>query len=241
MLRAVFLFIIKKKLAQNNWKKLNEKIIACRKCKRLVNFREKIANQKTKRFNNWNYWGKPVTGYGNKNGKLIILGLAPAAHGGNRTGRVFTGDKSADFLISCLHKVKIVNQSTSENVNDGLVMFNSYMTPVLKCVPPEDKPTSKELTMCFYFFKKEITLLKNSKIFLALGKIAFDACIKFFKHIDYIKKNEKLKFAHGVSYKINNKLTLIGSYHPSPRNVNTGRINSKKMVYLLKKIKKIIK
>jgi len=228
-------------LTQNNWTKLNKKIIACRKCKRLVNFREKIANQKTRRFKKWIYWGKPVPGYGNRNGKLIILGLAPAAHGGNRTGRVFTGDKSADFLINCLHKVKLVNQSTSENKNDGLRMYDTYMTPVLKCVPPEDKPTSKELTNCFYFLKKEIKLLKRSKIFLALGKIAFDACIKFFKHINYININNKFKFSHGAIYKINNKLTLIASYHPSPRNVNTGRLDSKKMIKLLKKIKKKIK
>ena len=227
-------------MTQNNWTKLNKRIIACRKCKRLVNFREKIANQKTRRFKKWIYWGKPVTGYGNRNGKLIILGLAPAAHGGNRTGRVFTGDKSADFLINCLHKVKLVNQSTSENKNDGLRMYDAYMTPVLKCVPPEDKPTSKELTNCFYFFKKEIKLLKRSKIFLALGKIAFDACIKFFKDINYININNKFKFSHGITYKINNKLTLIASYHPSPRNVNTGRLDSKKMIRLLKKIKKKI-
>jgi uracil-DNA glycosylase family 4 len=227
-------------LSQNNWKKINQKIIACRKCKRLVNFREKIARQKTKRFEEWIYWGKPVTGYGNRNGKLIILGLAPAAHGGNRTGRVFTGDKSADFLINCLHKVKLVNQPTSENKNDGLKMYNAYMTPVLKCVPPEDKPTSKELTNCSYFLKEEMQMLKNSKIFLALGKIAFDACVKFFKHINYVNINNKFKFTHGASYKINNKLTLIASYHPSPRNVNTGRLNSKKMIVLLKKIKKKI-
>tara|TARA_Y100000590_G_scaffold456988_1_gene608682 strand:+ start:68 stop:793 length:726 start_codon:yes stop_codon:yes gene_type:complete len=240
LLKAVFLFIIKKKLSLENWKKLNQEIIACKKCQRLVNFREKIAQEKTKRFNNWDYWGKPITGYGNKNGKLIILGLAPAAHGGNRTGRVFTGDKSADFLLSCLYKVKLVNQPTSENKNDGLKMYNSYMTPVLKCVPPEDKPTSKELTTCFNFFKKEIELLDKSRIFLALGKIAFDACIKFFKQTNYIDRNDKLNFSHGAAYKINDKLTLIGSYHPSPRNVNTGRLNSKKMINLLKKIKKKI-
>ena len=224
-------------MSLNNWKKLNQKIIDCRKCKRLVNFREKIACNKTKRFNEWNYWGKPVTGYGNKNGKLIILGLAPAAHGGNRTGRVFTGDKSADFLINCLYKVKLVNQSTSENKNDGLKMYNSYMTPVLKCVPPEDKPTSKELTTCFSFFKEELKLLKKSKIFLALGKIAFDAC-KYFYEKNY-KFNEKLIFGHGKTYKLPNGITLVGCYHPSPRNVNTGRINLNKMTSLFKKIKKI--
>jgi uracil-DNA glycosylase family 4 len=227
-------------LSLNNWKNLNQEIITCKKCKRLVNFREKIAHYKTKRFKKWKYWGKPVTGYGNKNGKLIILGLAPAAHGGNRTGRVFTGDKSADFLIECLYKVKLVNQSTSENKNDGLKMYDAYMTPVLKCVPPEDKPTSKELTTCFFFFEREIKLLKNRRIFLALGKIAFDACIKFFKYVNLLNNDGKFKFIHGKSYNINDKTILFCSYHPSPRNVNTGRINSKKMIKLLKKIKKKI-
>ena len=228
-------------MSLNSWKKLNNRISTCKKCSRLVKFREKIARNKTKRFNDWRYWGKPVSGYGNINGKLVILGLAPAAHGGNRTGRVFTGDKSADFLIHCLHKAKFVNQPISKNVNDGLVLYDSYMTPVLKCVPPEDKPTSQELKNCFNFLREEVQLLKKNKIFLALGKIAFDACIKFLKHTNYIKENNKFKFAHGASFKINNRLTLFGSYHPSPRNVNTGRIDTKKMIYLLNKINKIMK
>ncbi|MBH71396.1 MAG: hypothetical protein CFH28_00571 [Alphaproteobacteria bacterium MarineAlpha6_Bin6] len=227
-------------MLSKNWNSLNKSILNCRKCKRLVNFREKIARNKTKRYNDWKYWGKPVLGYGDRQGELIILGLAPAAHGGNRTGRVFTGDKSADFLIDCLHKSKITNKPQSEHKNDGLKMLNSYMTPVLKCVPPEDKPTSKELTTCFDFFEEEIKLLNKSKIFLALGKIAFDACIKFFKKKKIIDNNNKYKFSHGISYKINNKLIIIGSYHPSPRNVNTGRLNKRKMLNLLKKIKKKI-
>ena len=227
-------------MLSKNGNSLNKSILNCRKCKRLVNFREKIARNKTKRYNDWKYWGKPVLGYGDRQGELIILGLAPAAHGGNRTGRVFTGDKSADFLIDCLHKSKITNKPQSEHKNDGLKMLNSYMTPVLKCVPPEDKPTSKELTTCFDFFEEEIKLLNKSKIFLALGKIAFDACIKFFKKKKIIDNNNKYKFSHGISYKINNKLIIIGSYHPSPRNVNTGRLNKRKMLNLLKKIKKKI-
>ena len=191
-------------MLSKNWNSLNKSILNFRKCKRLVNFREKIARNKTKRYNDWKYWGKPVLGYGDRQGELIILGLAPAAHGGNRTGRVFTGDKSADFLIDCLHKSKITNKPQSEHKNDGLKMLNSYMTPVLKCVPPEDKPTSKELTTCFDFFEEEIKLLNKSKIFLALGKIAFDACIKFFKKKKIIGNNNKYKFSHGISYKINN-------------------------------------
>ena len=122
--------------------KLNKKIISCTKCSRLVAFRDKIATEKRKQYIDQEYWGKPITGYGDPDAQLLMVGLAPAAHGGNRTGRVFTGDKSADFLIKCLYKVKLVNQSISENKNDGLKMYDAYMTPVLKCVPPEDKPTS---------------------------------------------------------------------------------------------------
>lgn len=205
-----------------------------------MHFREKIAKIKTKRFENWNYWGKPVIGYGNKKAKLIIIGLAPAAHGGNRTGRVFTGDKSADFLFSCLFKVKLSNKPLSLNKNDGLKLYKTFMTPVLKCVPPGDKPKRNELINCFPFFEKEIIFLKNAKIILALGKIAFDTCVKFFKETNYLRSNDKLIFIHGKSYTIKDELKLIASYHPSPRNVNTGRIDAKKMINLLIKVKKEI-
>ena len=225
-------------MSNQNWKNLNKEIISCKKCKRLVAFRESVAKKKTKRFENWNYWGMPVTGYGNIKANLVIVGLAPAAHGGNRTGRVFTGDKSADFLISCLYRAKLSNQPTSISKNDGLKLINSYMTPVLKCVPPQDKPKTNELISCFHFFERELRMLNKTKIILALGKIAFDGCIKFFKHINYLEKINKLHFTHGAFYKINNKITLCCSYHPSPRNVNTGRINYKKMIYLLNRIKK---
>ena len=175
-------------VSKQDWKNLNNTIIHCKKCKRLVAFREKIAKNKTKRFNEWNYWGKPVTGYGNQNAQLIIFGLAPAAHGGNRTGRVFTGDKSADFLVSCLYKSKLANQPISINKNDGLKLFNSYMTPVLKCVPPNDKPTSNELTTCFEYFKKEISLLKNSKVFLALEKLLLMPVLNFLRNLSILIK-----------------------------------------------------
>mgnify|MGYP001193529394 CR=1 FL=1 len=124
------------------------------------------------------YWGKPITGFGDLHAEILVLGLAPAAHGGNRTGRVFTGDKSAEFLFKCLYLTKFSNQSTSENVNDGLILYNIYMSLVLKCVPPNDKPTSEELSNCFYFLEEEIKKLKKIKVVLTLGKIAFDSYIK---------------------------------------------------------------
>ncbi|MEE2694791.1 MAG: uracil-DNA glycosylase [Pseudomonadota bacterium] len=211
--------------------KLNEKIKNCVKCRRLVLFRKKIAKEKTKRFKNDTYWGKPVIGFGDKKAKIIVLGLAPAAHGGNRTGRVFTGDKSAEFLFKCLYKAKMSNQPYSECLSDGLILKNIYMTPALKCVPPNDKPTSKELINCFSFLKKEFRYLKDANMILALGKIAFDSCLKLFE----LRKSE-YRFIHGKIYTINKKINLAACYHPSPRNVNTGRLNESMLINVLKKL-----
>ena len=155
------------------FEKLKKTIIKCNKCPRLVKFRKKISTEKRKQYMNQTYWGKPVTGFGDINGKIMIVGLAPAAHGGTRTGRVFTGDKSSDFLYKCLHNVKIANQSNSDHVNDGLKIKNTFITPALKCVPPGDKPLNDELKNCFGYFKSEFEILKNLKIIVALGKIAF--------------------------------------------------------------------
>ena len=212
---------------------LNERIIRCVKCRRLVNFRESVALKKTKRFLKDNYWGKPVIGFGDPNAKIIIVGLAPAAHGGNRTGRVFTGDKSADFLFKCLHQAKLSNQPYSINLNDGLILKNVYMTPALKCVPPEDKPKAEELKKCFVYLSEEISYLENAKIILALGRIAFESCVKLFD-----LKPSLYKFIHGAKYPVNNKLKILACYHPSPRNVNTGKINAAQMVKVLKIVSK---
>ena len=219
--------------------KLNQEIIKCKKCKRLVSFRTKIATKKRKKYMNEVYWGKPITGYGDPIAKLLMIGLAPAAHGGNRTGRVFTGDKSADFLFKCLYQAKLANQPTSNYRDDGLKLHNLYLTAALKCVPPGDKPTPLELKTCFRFFKNEINLLSKVDIIVALGKIAFDACLNFYKE-NYPIKNKDFTFFHGAKYKLPDKKILIGSYHPSPRNVNTGRIDIKKMVKLLKEVKKLL-
>ena len=219
--------------------RLNQEIVKCRKCKRLVTFRKKIATEKRKQFVNEIYWGKPINGFGDSNAQLLMIGLAPAAHGGNRTGRVFTGDKSADFLFKCLYQAKLANQPTSNYRNDGLKLHNLYLTVALKCVPPGDKPTPLELKTCSRFFKSEINLLSKVNIIVALGKIAFDACLNFYKE-NYPIKNKNFIFSHGAKYKLPDRKILIGSYHPSPRNVNTGRIDIKKMVKLLKEVKKLL-
>ena len=219
----------------NKLKNLNNQIISCKKCKRLVEFREKIAFKKRKQYFDDEYWGKAVHGFGDKNAKILVVGLAPAAHGANRTGRVFTGDKSSDFLFKCLYKSKISNLEKSIDKNDSLKLKNMYITLALKCVPPNDKPTSNELKNCFRFFKEELNILKNVEIMLALGKIAFDTCINFFN-----LKKSKYPFKHGQHYIVNKKIQIIACYHPSPRNVNTGLINEIKMKKVLDKAKRMI-
>jgi len=220
--------------------KLNKKIISCTRCSRLVAFRSKIAAEKRKQYIDQEYWGKPITGYGDTDAQLLMVGLAPAAHGGNRTGRVFTGDQSSDFLFKCLFAAGLSNQPISVHKDDGLILYNTYLTAALKCVPPGDKPTPMELRTCFSFFEKEIHHLRQVNTILALGKIAFDACLTFYKE-NYPIKNRDYEFSHGGKFRLPDNKVLVGSYHPSPRNVNTGRINVDKMVSLLNEVKKIIK
>jgi uracil-DNA glycosylase len=216
---------------------LNNTIIKCKKCARLTKFIKRISTEKRKQNINENYWGKPVAGFGDINAKLLILGLAPAAHGGTRTGRAFTGDKSGEFLFQCLYKAKIANQPFSKSLNDGLKINSTYITNILKCVPPGDKPLNKELNNCSKYFDAEIYNLKKLKIIITLGKVAFDNCLKFYKKKYNLTK--KMHFKHGKSHLLPNNVTLIPCYHPSPRNVNTKLISKKIMVALFKKAKKI--
>ena len=218
------------------FKKLNKTIINCKKCERLTDFIKKISIEKRKQNINENYWGKPVAGFGDVNAKLLILGLAPAAHGGTRTGRAFTGDKSSDFLFRCLHKTKISNHPYSVNLKDGLILKSTYITNILKCVPPGDKPTAEELNNCSRYFNSEVSNLKSLKTIVTLGKVAFDNCVKFYqKNYNF---SERLKFIHGKIYFMPNDIKLISCYHPSQRNVNTKLISEKMMIELFKKKKK---
>jgi len=219
------------------FKNLNNTIIKCKKCPRLVKFIKKISTEKRKQNINEIYWGKPVAGFGDTNAKLLILGLAPAAHGGTRTGRAFTGDKSGEFLFKCLHKAKISSLSKSENLKDGLKLHSTYITNILKCVPPGDKPLNIELNNCSKYYDLEISHLKQLKTIITLGKVAFDNCLKFYKKNYNLDK--KIYFKHGKSYILPDNIILIPCYHPSPRNVNTKLISEKMMVNLFKKAKKL--
>ena len=221
----------------NNLEILNNKIIKCIKCPRLTKFSKKISLEKRKKNTNYNYWGKPVPGFGDPKARLMIIGLAPAAHGGTRTGRAFTGDKSGEFLFKCLHNAQISNQPYSLNINDGLKLYSTYITNILKCVPPGDKPKKNELDNCSVYFDNEISNLKNLKVIVTLGKVAFDNCIQFYRR-NY-KINKKFIFKHGMKYDLPDGKILIASYHPSPRNVNTKVINLKMMKNLFIKAKKL--
>ena len=219
------------------FKKLNKTIVNCKKCPRLTNFIKKISIEKRKQNIDEKYWGKPVTGFGDLSAKLMIIGLAPAAHGGTRTGRAFTGDKSGDVLFKSLHSANISNQNFSKNMNDGLKLKSSYITNILKCVPPGDKPMRNELMSCSNYFEKELNYLKNLKVIVALGKVAFDNCLKIYKKRFNVSK--KISFKHNKKYLLPDGRILIACYHPSPRNINTKVVTSSMINQLFRKAKKI--
>lgn len=217
-------------------KSLNDEIVNCRKCPRLVEFREKVAREKRKQFSDFDYWGRPITGFGDIHARLVVIGLAPASQGANRTGRVFTGDKSARFLVRHLYRAGFANQPTSETRDDGLKYYDCYVTAVVRCVPPGDKPTRLELETCAPYLEEELKLLKDAKVVLALGKIAFDSIIKFAKKNYGIEGS--FKFEHGKKYTLSSEMPVIfASYHTSPRNTNTGKLTDDMFAKILDDIK----
>ena len=218
------------------FQKLSNKIIKCNKCPRLVKFRKKISKEKRKQYRDQTYWGKPITGFGDINGKIFFVGLAPAAHGGNRTGRMFTGDASAKFLMSTLHEAGFASQPTSDYREDGLTLHGIYITAAVRCVPPQDKPTATEISACAPYLSQELDLLKELQAVVVLGKVAFDAYLRFLSQ--KMEQRVKLTFRHGARYEVgNNYPVLFVSYHPSPRNYNTGRLTRASFIGLLNEVK----
>jgi len=203
---------------------LNEEIVACRKCPRLVKYREKVAREKRRAYRDWEYWGKPVPGFGDACAQLLILGLAPAAHGANRTGRMFTGDRSGDFLYAALHEAGFANQATSERREDGLQLKNAYITATCRCAPPENKPRPREILNCRSYLERELEILKPRAI-LALGKIAWDGYLEILKQRGVIASRALYRFAHGAEAEVVPGMPrLFGVYHPSQQNTQTGRV-----------------
>jgi uracil-DNA glycosylase family 4 len=196
--------------------KHNNEIIACRKCPRLVEWREEVARVKRKAYFNEEYWGKPVPGFGDTQARVLVVGLAPGAHGSNRTGRQFTGDASGDFLFPALHKAGFANQPKSESRGDGLRLKDMYITASARCAPPDNKPSPDELNNCQPYLERELELIQP-KVIVCLGKIAFDRILKVFAL-------RGLNFSHGATYKLITGHWLLCSYHPSQQNTSTGKL-----------------
>lgn len=203
---------------------LNKTITDCTVCPRLVTYRQAIAQQKRKQFLDWDYWGRPVPGFGDSRARLYVLGLAPAAHGGNRTGRVFTGDRSGDWLYEALYRHGFANQPTSHHRDDGLLLKDCYIGATVRCAPPGNKPTPDEFLSCRQYLQAEIRLLKNHRVVVALGKIAFDHYLKTCRSQGRMIPVPAPKFGHGAVYRLPWGVTLIGSYHPSQQNTFTGKL-----------------
>lgn len=219
---------------------LNEEIISCRKCRRLVGYREKVAKEKRRAFREWTYWGKPVPGFGDAEARLLILGLAPAAHGANRTGRMFTGDRSGDFLYKALHKAGFANQPTSLHRDDGLQLKGAYISATARCAPPDNKPLPAEILNCRGYFERELEILRPKAV-LALGKIAWDGYLNILKQHGIISSRAAYVFAHGAEAKLPaHQPRLFGVYHPSQQNTQTGRVTPAMYAQVLRRIRRFL-
>ncbi|MCA1959081.1 MAG: uracil-DNA glycosylase [Nitrospira sp.] len=203
---------------------LNNAIIECSDCPRLVAYRRSVAEAKRRQFMRWDYWGRPVPGFGDEGARLYVLGLAPAAHGGNRTGRIFTGDRSGDWLYEALHRYGFANQASSIHRNDGLVLTDCYVGATVRCAPPGNKPAPDEIERCRRFLREEIRLLRNVRVVVTLGKLAFDQYLKACKLEGLDIPSPLPRFRHGASYQLPWGVLLLGSYHPSQQNTFTGKL-----------------
>ncbi len=205
-----------------SWETLDQAIVACRKCPRLVAWREQVARKKRRAYLNENYWGKPVTGFGDHRASILVVGLAPGAHGANRTGRMFTGDSSGDFLYRALYAAGYANQPFSRR-GDDLELHNLYISAVCRCAPPANKPTQQEITNCLPYLDREINFLDRLQVIVALGRIAFDGVLRLYRQRS--PDLPSMHFAHGAVYSLGpGQPALIVSYHPSRQNTQTGRL-----------------
>ncbi|MGH7875036.1 MAG: uracil-DNA glycosylase [Candidatus Binatia bacterium] len=205
-------------------KQLNHMIIECRKCSRLVRWREAAAKNPPRRYQGMKYWAKPLPGFGDPQARLLIVGLAPAAHGGNRTGRMFTGDRSGDWLYAALYAFGFANQQTSQHGDDGLELKDCYITAAVHCAPPANKPVLSEFEHCRVFLVRELGIMTQVRVVIVLGKIAFDSFLRAYRDTGRTMVKPRPTFGHGRSFVLPDGLTLICSYHPSQQNTFTGRL-----------------
>jgi len=209
---------------------LNREVVACTRCPRLVEYRERIAREKRRAYLSWDYWGKPVPGFGDPQARVLIMGLAPGAHGSNRTGRPFTGDASGNFMYPVLYETGFASQPTATDRNDGMKLKDLYITAAVRCAPPDNKPLPQELAECAYFLDRELAGLEKVKVVVALGKIGFDAYLNYLKRGGLLMTRAPYLFKHGAHYPLPNGKVLLASYHPSNQNTQTGKLTRKMFV-----------
>ena len=205
-------------MVQDSLAQLYEDVTTCRLCPRLVEWRERTATEKRASYRDWDYWGRPIPGFGDPEARLLVIGLAPAAHGGNRTGRVFTGDRSGDWLYGAMHRAGFANQPTSMSRDDGLTLQGAYVTAAVRCAPPDNKPTTEERDTCRPYLEREMALLSGVKVFVCLGGFAYTVLAR------HLGLRPRPAFGHGVEVPLGGGRTIIASYHPSQQNTFTGRL-----------------
>ncbi|GMT99460.1 uracil-DNA glycosylase family protein [Corallococcus caeni] len=219
--------------------KLHQEIVACRACPRLVAWREEVARVKRRAYRDWDYWGRPVPGFGDPRARLIIVGLAPAAHGANRTGRMFTGDRSGDFLFAGLHRAGFANQAHSERRDDGLKLTDAFIVAAGRCAPPDNKPLPEELARCAPFLDREMALLPG-RVLLALGAIGWNAALASVARTGGALPTPRPAFGHGAEFRLPDGRWLVGSYHVSQQNTQTGRLTPAMFDAVLKRVRALL-
>ena len=221
--------------------RLNRDIVACELCPRLRQYCQQIARQKRRAYRDWEYWGKPVPGFGDPQARVLVIGLAPGAHGSNRTGRPFTGDGSGNFLYDVLHNAGFASQPTATHKDDGLQLKDLFITSVGRCAPPANKPTPRELANCSPFLDRELSGLKNVKVVVALGRIAFDGYLAALRRAGLIQSRNGFRFGHGARFRLPHGVTLLCAYHPSLQNTNTGRLTRAMLLDVFRSAARIVR
>jgi uracil-DNA glycosylase family 4 len=211
---------------------LTAEIVACRRCPRLVEWRERVAREKVARFRDEPYWGRPVPGFGDPHARILIVGLAPAAHGGNRTGRVFTGDASGDFLFAAMYEVGLANQPTGRRADDGLTLRGAYIAAAVRCAPPANKPLPSERDNCAPFLHRELVLLGEVQVVVPLGAYGWEAALRAIAAVSGVEPRPRPRFGHGAEARVG-PYAVIGSYHPSQQNTFTRRLTPEMLVSVL--------
>ena len=220
-------------------RQLNAEVIECQRCPRLVEYRQKVAREKRRAYRDWEYWGRPVPGFGDPKAHVLVLGLAPGAHGSNRTGRPFTGDASGKFMYPVLYETGFSNQPNATDRDDGLELKDLYITAAVRCAPPANKPLPQELANCSPYLDRELEGLAGVKVVVALGKIGFDAYLNYLKRRGQLASRAAYVFRHGASYQMADGKTLLASYHPSNQNTQTGKLTRAMFVEIFKKARRM--